>query len=63
MIDLRVIKCDCGKPECIMGISFDFDGELLLRFHDKHDREQTIRLKPETVKELINELKPYTKKK
>ncbi len=55
-IDLRTIKCACGKEECRTGISFDSDEKyLLLRFHFL-DEEVHMKLTEKEKDQLIYNL-------
>ncbi len=56
MIDIRSVKCACNNDECIMGVSFDSNPDVM-RFHDKNGKEHTIFLDKKAAREMIIYLK------
>lgn len=57
-IDLRHVKCSCGKPECKIGVSFDSEPDVM-RLHDKFGNEHSMRLDKKNVKQIIARLNEY----
>lgn len=61
MLDTRVIKCSCGNPNCIKGLSFDLEDEnsplLVMIYHKQDGSIEAWRLNKEGLNNLIEYLR------
>ena len=55
-LDMRSIKCACGKENCKIGLSFDSDPDIM-RLTDKFGNEHAMHLNKINVTQLIKDLK------
>ena len=58
-IDLRKIKCACGKDDCKIGLNFD-SGSNIMFLNDKYNNEHAMYLDVLNVNEIKEHLAEFT---